>query len=310
MRIRSPSLPELHAFVATARLGSLAQAAAALEVTPGAVSRSIARLQDQVGQALLQRQGRGVALTAQGQAYLEAVAPALDALEDAALRAKAPLEPMELQLSVTPTLASHWLIRRLPEFQRAHPDILLSFLPYRRDEYPLVASQGACLRGSDGQWPPGIEADYVIGRQIVPVCRPADLQGLGPLKTPGDLLQLPLLFHAHYPKTWDIWLASLGCLRPGLKPAARFDQVSQLLEAAVAGLGMALVQRCLIDQYLESGKLVIAYPHCVQNDRAYYLCYAQALRRTPALVAFRRWIIGQGQAHEQGVTGAADPPPA
>ena len=299
MRIQSPSLPELHAFVSISRLGSLARAAQALEVTPGAVSRAVARLQEQFGQALLVRQGRGVALTAQGQAYFEAIAPALDALEDAALQAKVPLESNELRLSITPTLASHWLIPRLPDFHRQHPQISLAFMPYRRGEYPLVASQGASLRGSDGQWPAGVEADYVVGRQIVAVCRPEDLQRLGELSSPRDLLQLPLLFHANYPNTWANWLAWLGCPTQGLVAAARFEQVSQLLEAAVAGMGIALVQRCLADQYLAAGKLVIAYPQCVSNDRGYFLCYPQALRRSPALVAFRGWVMAQGQAYEQ-----------
>lgn len=299
MRIQSPSLPELHAFVSISRLGSLARAAQALDVTPSAVSRAVARLQEQFGQALLVRQGRGVALTAQGQAYFEAIAPALDALEDAALRAKVSLESNELRLSITPTLASHWLIPRLPDFRRQHPQISLAFMPYRREEYPLVASQGASLRGSDGNWPAGVEADYVVGRQIVAVCRPEDLQRLGELSAPRDLLQLPLLFHANYPNTWANWLAWLGCPTQGLVAAARFEQVSQLLEAAVAGMGIVLVQRCLADQYLAAGKLVIAYPQCVSNDRGYFLCYPQALRRSPALVAFRSWVIAQGQAYEQ-----------
>ncbi len=299
MRIQSPSLPELHAFVSISRLGSLARAAQALEVTPGAVSRAVARLQEQFGQALLVRQGRGVALTAQGQAYFEAIAPALDALEDAALQAKVPLESNELRLSITPSLASHWLIPRLPDFHRQYPGISLAFMPYRRGEYPLVASQGASLRGSDGQWPAGVEADYVVGRQIVAVCRPEDLQRLGELSSPRDLLQLPLLFHANYPNTWANWLAWQGCPTEGLVAAARFEQVSQLLEAAVAGMGIALVQRCLADQYLAVGKLVIAFPQCVSNDRGYFLCYAQALRRSPALVAFRNWVMAQGHAYEQ-----------
>ena len=300
MRIRSPSLPELHAFVSTARLGSLAQASAALEVTSGAVSRAIARIEDQLGQALFERQGRGVVLTAQGRAYLEAVAPALDELESAALRARVLPEATVLKLSVTPTLASHWLIPRLPDFHREHPQFELSFLPYRRDEYPLVAGQGAFLRGCDGKLPAGVEADYVIGREIVPVCRASDLQRLGPLQSPSDLLKLPLLFHTLYPRTWSIWLGSLGCRASGLKPAASFEQVSQLLEAAAAGLGIALVQRCLIDDHLQTGRLVIAYPHAVSNERGYFLCYAQALRRSPALMAFRRWVMAQGRAHEQG----------
>ena len=301
MRIRSPSLPELHAFVAAARLHSLARAAEALNVTPSAISRAIARVEAHLGQALFARQGRGSQLTAEGQRYFEAVAPALDALENAALgtHMQSPSQSLELKLSVTPSLASLWLIRRLSDFRRQHPDITLSFVPYERQQFPLLASQGVTLRGGAGDWPAGVEADYVIGREIVPVCRPEDLRRIGPLQSPCDLLKLPLLCHILHPDTLRRWFEAVGCDGGALRPAGRFEQVSQLLEAAAGGMGLALVQRCLIDDHLQAGTLVIAHPQRVLNDRGYHLCYPEALRRAPALVALRDWLQAQGRAHEQ-----------
>ncbi len=298
MRIQSPSLPELHAFVTAARLGSFAKAAQALHVTPGAISRAISRVEDQFGRALFIRQGRSTQLTQEGRSYFEAVAPAIDTLENAAMRAQVSQAPSTLQLSITPTLASHWFIRRLPDFQRRYPEITLTFLPYRREDYPLVASQGASLRGGDGAWPAGVEGDYVIGREIVPVCRPFDLISMGEAKSPCDLMRQPLLFHSLHPTTWTTWFEGVGCECPGLKAAASFEQVSQLMEAAVSGMGFALVQRCLVDDYLAAGKLVIAYPKRVMNDRGYYLCYPETLRRSPAVVALRSWLQEQGREHE------------
>jgi LysR family glycine cleavage system transcriptional activator len=298
MRIRSPSLPELHAFVASARLGSLAKAAQALYVTPGAVSRAISRIEEQFGQALFVRQGRNSQLTDEGWIYFEAIASAIDTLESAAMRAQVSSEAATLQLSMTPTLASHWFIRRWPDFQRRHPEITLTFVPYRRDEFPVVSSQGASLRGGDGAWPAGVEGDYVVGREIVPVCRPQDLAQMEPISSPCDLMKRPLLFHTLYPRTWATWFEGVGCTCQGLTPSASFEQVSQLLEAAASGVGFALVQRCLIDDYLAAGKLVIAYPKRVMNDRAYYLCYPETLRRSPAVIALRVWLQEQGREHE------------
>lgn len=300
MRIESPSLSELHAFVTAARLGSFHKAADLLCVTPGAVSRAVARIESDLGCALLNRHARGCALTEAGQQYLASVSPALDALESAAMQVKVVQSSAVLKLSVTPTLASHWLIRRLPDFQQRHPQVHIAFSPYRAGEHPLLASQGASLCGGNGQWPTGLEAVYVVGRQIVPVCRPEALQGAQAIEHPQDLLHRPLLFHALHPNTWRHWFETLGCwpgegeMRP--TPAASFDQVSQLLESAVSGLGVALVQRCLVDDYLASGKLVVAWPQLVENERGYFFCYPEALRRAPTIVAMRQWLLAQGAA--------------
>lgn len=292
MRIRSPSLPELHAFVTAARLSSFVKAGQALEVTAGAISRSVARAEQHLELQLLRRHSRGCALTAVGQAYFDAVAPAIDALEAAAMQTRNVQEACVLKLSVTPTLATHWLIRRLPDFFRQHPEVKLSFVPYQREALPLVASQGVSIRGGDGLVPPGMEADYVTGRLIVAVCRPGEQ---APAQAPCELLTKPLLCHTLQPGTLANWFQGVGCPSDGLQPVASFEQVSQLLEAAVAGLGVAVVQRCLIDDYLLSGRLVLAHPRHVVNDRGYHLCYPQALRRSAALTCLRQWLQDQGR---------------
>lgn len=297
----SPSLSELHSFVAAARLGSFLKASEILCVTPGAVSRAISRMEGDLGCPLFKRHVHGCELTDQGRDYLAMVVPALDALETAAEKVKVKPANCVLRLSVTPTLASHWLIRRLPKFHQKHPEISLEFAPYQAGDYPLLASQGASLCGGNGHWPVGLEATYVVGHQIVPVCRPVDLTGPIPLSSPADLLNWPLLFHSLHPHTWRYWLNTAGVLSGeeskllAIKPAASFEQVSQLLEAAVSGLGIALVQRCLIEDYLESGKLVIPFQELVHNDRGYYFCYPESLRRTPAVEKLGSWLVEQGK---------------
>lgn len=312
MRIRSPSLPELHAFVHAARLHSFIKAAQSLQVTAGAISRSIARIEAHLGMSVFQRHSRGCELTPQGRLYFESVAAAIDTLEGAALMAQGPQgagERATLKLSVTPSLATHWLIRRLPNFYRQHPEVTLSFVPYDRNELPLVASQGMSIRGGNGLWPTGVEGDYLIGKHIVAVTRPADRWDLN---SPCDLMQLPLLAHSLHPHTLKNWFAGAGCLGEGLSPVADFEQVGQLIAAAVAGLGVAVVQRCLVEEHLLSGQLVLAHPLHVVNDRGYYLCYPEALRRSPALASFRSWLLAQAQeaAGESSLTSASSLPDA
>lgn len=295
MRMHSPSLAELHAFAAAARLGSFALAADHLQVTQGAISRAIARLEEHLGLALFAREGRRNVLTPEGADYLAAVGPSVVAIESATLAVRTRRNSRLLRVSVPPTLFSHWLIPRLPDLQARHPGIALSFAPYRRDD-PLVApDMDAWIRVGQGSWPPGITAEYLVGRELVPICRPADLAHLN---APADLLARPLLFHTHYPGNWAHWLAAAGCAHGPLVPAADFEMVSLLVQAVVAGLGVAVVQRCLVETDLAAGRVAVAIhlPRPVELDRGYHLCLPSARVHEPALSTLRAWLLAQAQA--------------
>ena len=183
MRMHSPSLSELHAFASAARLGSYSLAAQELYVTQGGISRAIARLEEHLGFALFERQGRRNTLTPAGREYLQAVEPAVMAIEAASAAARRRRHGPQLRLSVVPTLFSHWLIPRLPDFNARHPAVMLSFAPYRRDD-PLTAPEiDAWIRvGNHQRQPAGIEAEYVIGRDLIPICHPRELQGPGAIR--------------------------------------------------------------------------------------------------------------------------------
>ncbi|MGJ7530638.1 LysR substrate-binding domain-containing protein [Variovorax sp. GB1P17] len=294
MRIHSPSLPELHAFVAVARTGSLTVAAQHLSVTQGAVSHAIQRLEAHLGLQLFDRHRRGSSLNPAGQAYFDAVAPALDALEAASVRAQGEEDPDLLRIAVIPTFASHWLIRRLPRFHELHPKVRLDFVPYQRERLFTFPNMHATIRGGDGVFPEGVEGAYVAGRLIVPVLRPDE----GCIAHPSDFLHRSLLFHTSQPDAWKIWFAALGCPVGKLQLAQGFDQVSQLLEAAAAGLGAAIVQRCLVSDYIDDGRLRIAWDADVLNSRGYYLAHPFHRRLHPPLAKFREWLFHEAQAGE------------
>jgi LysR family glycine cleavage system transcriptional activator len=292
MRMQSPSLSELHAFAAAARLGSFSLAAQELHVTQGAISRAIARLQEHLDLPLFTRDGRHSVLTPEGQAYLDAVAPAIASIESAtrAVRQRRQARAQgTLRLSVTPTLFSHWLIPRLPDFTAQHPEIALSFAPYRRDD-PLTAPDiDAWIRSGTGHWP-AMASDYVAGRELIPICRPADQAAI---TSPEDLRRRPLLAHTNYPDNWAAWFDGVGCAQGPLQPVADFEFVAQLVQAVIAGLGVAVVQRCLVEADLAAGRIALAWNQGVALPRAYYLC--SPLQRPPhaALMAFRAWLVAQ-----------------
>jgi DNA-binding transcriptional LysR family regulator len=240
-------------------------------VTQGGISRAIAR-EEHLGFALFERLGRRNALTAAGQDYLQAVEPAVMAIEAASAAARRRRHGPQLRLSVIPTLFSHWLIPRLPDFNRRHPQIMLSFAPYRRDD-PLNAPEiDAWIRVGSQHWPAGVEAEYVIGRDLIPICHPRELQGPNPIRSEQDLLNRPLLFHTNYPGNWASWMQARGLDQPCPAPVADFETVALLVQAVAAGMGTAMVQRCLVEEDLASGRVALALDAPVHIERGYFLC--------------------------------------
>ena len=293
MRIHSPSLPELHAFATAARLGSFSQAADELSVTQGAISRAIARLEEHLGIALFAREGRRSVLTRAVADYLQAVAPSIATIESATLAVRTRRSPRQLRLSVAPTLFSHWLIPRLPDFHARHPGIALSFAPYRRDDTLTAPDIDAWIRVGQAAWPPGVTAEYLVGRELVPICRPTDLPAI---RTPADLLARPLLFHTHYPGNWAHWFAGVGCAHGPLVPAADFELVTLLVQAVIAGLGVAVVQRALVEPELAAGRIAIPIAQPVTLERGYHLCIPSGRTPSPALEDVRAWLLEQARA--------------
>lgn len=294
MRMRSPSMSELHAFATAARLGSFTRAAETLCVTQGAISRAIARLEAHFGQPLIHRNAHRLTLTEAGRAYLDAIAEPLAALENASAAMFGEDRRHHLTVSAVPTLASVWLVPRLPDFHRKHPDIRLDFVPYRRDEdFSGAQPDAAILTGEASQWP-GWQVDYVIGREMVPICHPARAHSrrvANLWKTPADLMGEPLLFHTTAPRNWQHWLQATGVPDAAPTLARGFDQVSILLEAVKADMGVAVLQRCLVRDALQAGQVVAPFDLPVTLNRGYFLCAPREKRDHPALNTFREWLL-------------------
>ncbi|MCV2368422.1 LysR substrate-binding domain-containing protein [Roseateles oligotrophus] len=295
MRIRSPSLHELHAFAAAARLGSFSKAAEELCVTQGAISRAIAHLEAQLGHTFFVRRARGIELTTRGRDYLGLIGPALQTLESAAIAQRSPDEPTRLRVSVPPTLAAKWLIPKLADWQALHPQISLSLAPSQHEEDFSNADIDAWLRPSGGGFPNGIDAEYIVGREIVAICHPKDLRGRNALTQPVDLLSRPLLCNTNYQHNWRIWLDAADLGEQEFKPSADFEQVSMLVQAVMAGLGVAVVQRCLIDDELNSGRIVIPFEDKVAFTVGYMLCTRRASHSNRALQQLGQWLKTQAE---------------
>ena len=295
MRLHSPSMSELHAFMTAARLGSFTLAADTLCVTQGAISRAIARLEAHFGQPLMRRNAHGLTLTDTGRKLYEGGLAPLQAIEALSAELRADDRRLRLTLASVPTLASAWLVPRLPDFHRRHPDIQLGFAAYRRNEdFSGATPDASILSGVAGQWP-GWQADYVIGREMVVICSPARLaarRAAGLWDRPIGLLGEPLLYHSNGPDNWAKWFDAAGVQRDAIQLASSFEQVSILVRAVMADMGIAVLQRCLVQDDLQAGRVASPFPDLrIAIARGYHLCAPPQRRDHYALACFRHWLL-------------------
>lgn len=291
MRIRSPSLPELHAFVAVVESGSFSRAAAALSVTQGAVSRAVLRLEQRLALELFERSPSGVRATAAGQDYYDRIHGALAALEAAVPAKPARRSAQALRVSAISSLNMRWLVPRLPLLHAEHPGLEIVFKPYWKDDDFRREDVDCWIQtraSASARWPRHVEATYLTGREIVPICHPSVAARI---KTPADLLRFPLLHHVNFPDNWALWFDTQGVSRRGLTLGAGFDLAAGLIEAVAANVGVAVVQCCLIEREVAEQRVAVPIDLRVSTGRGYYLCVPRARPHTPALEQFKGWLL-------------------
>jgi LysR family glycine cleavage system transcriptional activator len=282
-----PRLGALEAFEAAGRLGSFQAAAAALHVTPSAVSRQIKSLENELGVLLFHRLHRGVRLTDEGRSYLSEVQAALARIGKATSRLVGAHGDARLRLSVLPSFAGNWLLPRLGDFERVHPgsavemNATTAYADFERD--PVDAA----IRFGTGPWP-GLYSEPLLELDFFPVCGPTLA---ATLRAPADLAGQRLLHESHVPGAWSDWLAAAGV--PNLKAAdtRTFDNAQLVLEAALAGQGVALSTGVLAHRYLADGRLVRPFGVSARSARTYhFVCRRSDLER-PVVRAFRDWLV-------------------
>ena len=297
MPIRSPSLVELHAFLAVAATGSFRKAADQLFVTQAAISRAVMRLEEQLGVDVFARSGAGVRLTPAGEELRRLVERPVAALEEAAARLQRSPDRLRLRLSVVTSLGNLWLLPRLEDFRARHPEIELEFRQYQReDDFQRddVDLWIALKRQARQGWPRQVAAQYLVGREIVAVGAPR----FAKLRTADQLLAQPLLYHSSYPENWSLWARAMDAQLPAGWRGTGFDLVVNLIDAARAGMGVAVVQKCMVEADLAAGRLVMPVPGVASTGRGYYLCRRRARGAHPAAERFEAWLLGQAAASE------------
>jgi LysR family glycine cleavage system transcriptional activator len=286
---RLPPLNALPSFEAAARLLSFSRAAEELHVTHGAVSRAIRNLEDQLGVRLFERATRSVQLTAAGAAYAGEVREALDLLAAATLHASGSAGAGTLNVSTLDGFASRWLVPRLYRFRAVEPDIDVRIATTGKLANFTGDGIDIAVRFGAGRYP-GVNAEFLLGEDVFPVCSPKLLEGPHPLRTPDDLRYHTLIRDAFH-IDWAMWLRAAGV--EGVDPhrGLTFDSASYALEAAIQGQGVVLGRSALITADLAAGRLVRPFDVSLPAGFAYYVVYPRHAMRRRAVKAFRDWLF-------------------
>ncbi|GAP35536.1 LysR substrate-binding domain-containing protein [Piscinibacter sakaiensis] len=285
---RIPPIQALLAFEALARLRSVTLAAEELAVTPSAVSHRIRQLETQLGLKLFVR--GDFSLGAEGSAYLARVREALAVLQQVPAGDRAGPAPVRLRLGVTPTFSRELLLPRLALFRHAYPEVELTLLvgvPGAGQMNPE-----ADLEVSFGPAPlAGVESMMLMADEVSPVCSPDVLHALGPVDgfastealDAARLIRTPL-------EPWRTWFRACGIDRPEPTSGAQFNDLGLVLDAAVAGFGVALMRLRLGRAWLDSGRLVRLSPRSVPSPHAYHLGWKPGTLQRWECAAFVDWL--------------------
>ena len=291
-------LHALPGFVAAARAGNLSRAAESMHLTVSALSHQIKALEERLNRTLFVRGARGIALTEDGRRLLERIGPHFDAIEDA-LRPYAARRDDVLTVSVTPSVASAWLVPRLGAFLAAYPEIEVSVLSdttlvdFARDTHI-----DAALRIGLGNWP-GLQVELLFDEWLLPVASPALIERQGGLPTLEGLRDWPLLGDPD--DEWDHWFAQHG-LPPAKRYVATFNDSEAQNRAARDGVGVALGRLTRARLLLESGQLVALAAQPTPASYGHYLVYPPRSAAHGGLQRFRAWLLEQAREHAEAAS--------
>ncbi len=282
-----PPLHLLQAFLATARFGSVSRASESLHLTQSAVSKQVSELEQITGVLLFERVRRRLTLTPAGKRYEAALRPVLAQLEAATLDLITSGDGGgALHLSTLPTFGAKWLIPRLPGFQQQHPQIALHFVPYPQGYDFQRADLDCSILYGNGHWP-GATAEYITGREVVLIAPPQHPA----LRQPKDIAGCTLLQHPSVPHAWARWCQTHDVAGVDGMMGPQIDQFHSLIRAVMAGMGLALVPRCLVKEDIAAGLVSAPLDDNYTDEMGYYLCYPESRRHLQPLNQFREWLL-------------------
>jgi LysR family glycine cleavage system transcriptional activator len=313
LRSRPISAGHLRAFEAVARHLNFRAASEEMALTQSAVSRQIQALEEEVGVSLFLRHTRAVELTSAGTQLLQAVATALPRVDAAVRQIRQSAGRKSVSLTTFASFASMWLIPRLEQFQRDHPEIDIRIDASDTSVDLELSDVDLALRyGPVANMPP--RAIRLFGEQLTAVASPWLLKSGTPIKTPSDLAQFALIEagDAHRTHlewlTWRRWFDDHQLSRLQPKRWLYFNYAYQMVQAALAGQGVVLARLPMVAESLANGDLIEPLPRLrMDSPMAYWLIIGPRSGQRPEIKAFCDWLAGQSKATRQAIGEVPDP---
>lgn len=288
-----PSLRGLRAVEAALRLGSFAAAAKELGVTQTAISRLVKEVERQLARPLFERKANQSRPTAFALSLQSGLGDGFRRLEATIAEARRAIDDPTVTFAVGPTFAMRWLIPRLTEFHATHSEIDLRLATTINREITPGPDALASIRLAGSQIA-GFVSDALFSGRLMAVCRPDIAKRL---KAPADLAREKLLDVRHSPEDWPRWLAAAGLPdRPGFHVVS-FDFSAFAIQAALDGLGVALIRAPYITDDLREGRLLAPFSLTIEEPQLRWrLIYRPEARSHAAFRIFRRWLLAKARA--------------
>lgn len=286
-----PPMANLLAFEAVARRRSFALAAAELHLTASAISHQVARLEAQLSIRLFERSAHGVRLSPAGEQYLARVAGALSAIATATDDMRQGVGN-SLYVHCSPSLATLWLMPRLPGFAQAHPDISLNLSAAHTHSDFALGQVDLDIRYGVPRWP-NLVVEPLFEERIVPLASPRFIREHR-LRRIDQLFEVPLIQSNVSVVQWSDWLQEFDGRPAPDRFTLRFDRAQMSIDAATQGLGVALESAINAGLQLSTGKLkpVFGFDKAIRV-KAHFVVYPAKHARRPAVEAFLSWVHGE-----------------
>lgn len=294
LRKMIPSANSIFVFEAAARLRSFKAAAGELNVTQPAITYAIRQFEGALGLKLFHRRHRGVELTGDGAKLYQDVHDALEVIYRSARALKTVSSEDTVEIAISTSMATSWLLPRLSDFRRDHPEIEIRFYAVEKDVHPGKESVDLTIRHGHGDWP-GLDTWEFLNEEIFPVCSPSYLSSAPELNSIADLENHHIL-HLQEPYRvrmgWNSWLQSLNAdFR--ITHGDTFTDAQLLFQAAIEGQGICLGWLGINDLFLKQGLLVRPLEASVRTGNSFYIVAASDSLLSPKACALRDWMLKQ-----------------
>ena len=285
-----PPLRALQVFEAAARQAHFSRAAAELCITQSAVSHQVKQLEEHYGERLFKREGRQLNLTVKGTMLYQGLEQIFNELSDLSTKISGESND-QLRLAVYSSFAIKWLIPRLNDFRRLHPQIKIRLDMMTTDPELSDSVADMFITGQSGQ--PGFHHHVLHKERLIPVVSPSLLNP--DLTASDELLRHPLLTVDEGPLglDWDRWFIANNLQLPVEQQQHIFSHVLMAIEAAIAGQGIALASDFMVQADIERGLLVeLNLPDILTGFEFQFSCKQRRLKE-PAIAAFVAWLSQQ-----------------